>query len=89
MGPGRSTNPSWRQFGARFDLAAIRTIYSPPAKSHGSNFIRHPPPRSREGRDTIPEKRGSRWMTRAPPSRRGNLAWKTTSEFPELGSRSR
>jgi hypothetical protein len=23
------------------------------------------------------------------PSRRGNLAWKNTSEFPELGSRSR
>jgi hypothetical protein len=29
-------------------------------------FICHPPPRSREGRDTLPERRGSRWLTRVP-----------------------
>jgi hypothetical protein len=27
-------NPFWARFGAPFDLAAIRTIYSPPANSH-------------------------------------------------------
>jgi hypothetical protein len=30
---GRSS-PFWVRFGAPFDLAALRTIYSPPAKSH-------------------------------------------------------
>jgi hypothetical protein len=29
-------------------------------------YIRHPPPRSREGRDIVPERRGSRLLTRVP-----------------------
>jgi hypothetical protein len=29
-------------------------------------YIRHPPLRSREGRDTVLERRGSRWLTRVP-----------------------
>jgi hypothetical protein len=38
-GLGRSAQAGWpnpgrARFGAPFDLAAIRTIYSPPAKSH-------------------------------------------------------
>jgi hypothetical protein len=28
--------------------------------------IHHPPPRSREEKDTIPERRGLRWLTRVP-----------------------
>jgi hypothetical protein len=61
--PGRKPEPkrAWAdrpspfraRFDAPFDLAVIRTIYSPLTKSHGE-YIRHPPPRSREGRDTIP-----------------------------------
>jgi hypothetical protein len=41
-----------------FDIAAIRTIYSPGNKSHTS-ILHHTPPRSREDRDTISERRGS------------------------------
>jgi hypothetical protein len=29
-------------------------------------FFHHPSPRRREGRDTVPERRGSRWLTRVP-----------------------
>jgi hypothetical protein len=39
MGPGQSAQAGWPSpfragFGALFDLAALQTIYSPPAKSH-------------------------------------------------------
>jgi hypothetical protein len=65
-------SPFWAQFDAPFDLAAIRTIFSPVAKSHKKD-IHHPPPRSREGRDTVPERRGLRWLTRVPLADVGTL----------------
>jgi hypothetical protein len=61
MGPSRSAqigqpNPLWASFTTPFDLALLQTIYSPRAKSHREK-IRHSPPRSREERDTILERR--------------------------------
>jgi hypothetical protein len=64
----QATGPGWAQGGrpdpfqgpvaSPFDLAAIRAIYSPGSRAtHGS--VHHRPPRSREERDTIPERRGS------------------------------
>jgi hypothetical protein len=60
--------PKWAQAGRPspfrgpvsppFDLAAIRAIYSPEAGAT-HQLIRHPPPRSREERDTISARRGS------------------------------
>jgi hypothetical protein len=55
MGPGRSAqasrpSPFRAQFGTPFDLAALQTIYSPPAKSHReihSSFVAEE--RRREG----------------------------------------
>jgi hypothetical protein len=58
-------SPFWARFDSPFDLAASQDIYSPLAESH-ERYIRHPPPRSREEKDTIPERRGSRWLTRVP-----------------------
>jgi hypothetical protein len=77
MGPGRSaqdSRPSTFQarFGAAFDLASLHSIYSPPTKSH-VEFIRHLPPRSRDEKDTIPERRGSKWLTRVPLAGVGTL----------------
>jgi hypothetical protein len=70
MGPSRSAQagrPSlFRGPITPYDLVAIRTIYSPEAKSHDESIC-HPPPRSREERDTVPERRGSRWLTRVLP----------------------
>jgi hypothetical protein len=76
-GLGRPTwadqpSPFRARFGTPFDLAANRTIYSPLSKSQ-KRFICHPPPRSREGRDTVPERRGSRWLTRVPLADVGTL----------------
>jgi hypothetical protein len=57
-GVGRPARPISGPIRAPFDLAASRTIYSPwPRATH--QLIRHSPPRSREERDTIPERRGS------------------------------
>jgi hypothetical protein len=69
-GSGRSAqagrpSPLRARFNAPFDLAAIRTIYSPLPRATKKD-IRHLPPRSREEKDTIPERRGSRWLTRVP-----------------------
>jgi hypothetical protein len=69
--PGQRPGPNWAKtglgrparFGTPFDLAAIQTIYSPLATE---KFFCHLLPRSREGRDTVPERRGSRWLTRVP-----------------------
>jgi hypothetical protein len=77
MGLGR---PAWAdrpspfraRFGAPFDLAASRAIYSPWPRAT-KIYIRHPPPRSKEGRDTVPERRGSRWLTRVPLADMGTL----------------
>jgi hypothetical protein len=63
MGPGRPAqvnrpSPVQGPFAPSFDLAAIRAIYSPRSKDT-HHTIRHWPPRSKEERDTIPERRGS------------------------------
>jgi hypothetical protein len=65
-------SPFRARFGAPFDLAVSRAIYSPLAESHEKD-IRHPPPRSREEKDTIPERRGSRRLTRVPLVGMGTL----------------
>jgi hypothetical protein len=63
VGPGWSAQagrpgPFQGPVASSFDLAAIRAIYSPGSRAtHRS--IRHRPPRSREERDTISERRGS------------------------------
>jgi hypothetical protein len=65
----QATGPGWAQAGrpgpfqgpvapSPFDLATIRAIYSPGSRATDRS-IRHRPPRSREERDTIPERRGS------------------------------
>jgi hypothetical protein len=64
VGPGRSAQAGrpglfWGPVASPFDLAAIQAIYSPRVKSHEKNSFRHRPPRSREERDTISERRGS------------------------------
>jgi hypothetical protein len=63
-----SAGPKWDQVGRPrpfpspvdppFDLATIRTIYSPRPRAT-QQLIRHRPQRSREERDTISERRGS------------------------------
>jgi hypothetical protein len=64
-------SPFWAWFGAPFDLAALRTIYSPPSKIHEWNtvIIR----RRGAEKDTISERRGSRWLTRVPLAGVGTL----------------
>jgi hypothetical protein len=58
VGPGRPAQLiSWPSR-PPFDLAAIQTIYSP-RPGATDQLIRHRPPRSREERDTISERRGS------------------------------
>jgi hypothetical protein len=81
-------SPFRARFDTPFDLAALRTIYSPVAKSHeeihsssATEEQRREGHRSREERVEM--------VDLGFPNRRGNLAWKTTSEFPEPGSRSR
>jgi hypothetical protein len=39
-------------------------LFIAPSPRATHQLIRHPPPRSREERGTIPERRGSRWLTR-------------------------
>jgi hypothetical protein len=76
-GPGRSAqagrpSPLQARFGAPFDLAALRTILCAPAKSHASI---HSPSAAEEQRkrDTVPERRGSRWLTRVSLASVGTL----------------
>jgi hypothetical protein len=57
-GPGQLSQDIFGSICAPFDLAASQTIYSPWTRAT-HEVIRHSPPRSREERDTIPEKTGS------------------------------
>jgi hypothetical protein len=75
-------SPFWARFDAPFDLAAIWTIIAPSLRAT-EKFVRHPPPRSKEGRDTVQETRGSRWLTRVPLDNLGTLHGR-----PGWGSRS-
>jgi hypothetical protein len=76
------------QFVIPFDLNNPRAIYSPPAKSH--TRIHSPftvEEQRREGHHSGEE--SVEIVDLGFPIRRGNLARKTTSEFQELGARSR
>jgi hypothetical protein len=63
-----------------FALAANRAIYSPLTKSHASSNSSSAAEEQRSLRDTISEMRVV-LVVLGLPSRRGNLAWKTTSEL--------
>jgi hypothetical protein len=65
-------SPFQARFDAPFDLATLWTIYSPVAKSH-EEIHSSSPPRSREGRDTVLERRGLKWLTRVPLAHVGTL----------------
>jgi hypothetical protein len=81
-------SPFRARFDAPFDLAALRTISRPVAKSHKEiHSSSAAEEQRREGHCSGEE--GVEMVDLGFPNRRGNLAWKTTSEFPELGSRSR
>jgi hypothetical protein len=92
------TGPGWAQagrprlvhgpFAPSFDLAAIQAIYSPGIESHRSiNSSSAAEEQRREGHH--PGEERVELVDEGLPSRRGNLARKTTSEFPELEARSR
>jgi hypothetical protein len=94
----QATGPGWAQAGrpgpfqgavaSPFDLAAIRAIYSLGVKSHTSiNSSSAAEEQRREGHH--PGEERVELVDKGLPSRRGNLARKTTSEFPELEARSR
>jgi hypothetical protein len=71
-----------------FALAAIQAINSPLTESHGSyNSSSAAEEQRREGHHLGEER--VELVDQGFPSRRGNLARKTTSEFPELEARSR
>jgi hypothetical protein len=87
MGLGRPS-PVQYPFALSFALAAIRAIYSPGFESHGgSNSSLAVEEQRREGHHLGEER--VELVDKGLPSRRGNLARKTTSEFPELEARSR
>jgi hypothetical protein len=72
VGPGRLAQPTSRPSQPLFDLADFGLFIAPrPGATH--QLIRHPPPRSREERDTIPEKRGSSYLTRVSLAGMGTL----------------
>jgi hypothetical protein len=48
-------------------------LFIPPSSRATQEFFLHPPSRRREERDTIPERRGSRWLTRVPLADVGTL----------------
>jgi hypothetical protein len=91
--PGRSAQagrpgPFQGPVTSPFDLASIRAIYSPGVESHGSiNSSSAAEQQRREGHHLGDER--VELVDYGLPSRRGNLACKTTSEFPELEARSR
>jgi hypothetical protein len=58
-------SPFQTRFGAPFDLAASRAIYAPLVESHGGIHSSSAAKEQKE-KDTILERRGSRWLTRAP-----------------------
>jgi hypothetical protein len=92
VGPGRwaqADRPSpFRGPVSPLDLAAIRAIYSPEAKSHASIHSSSTAEEQRREGHHLGEERVE-LVDWGLPSRRGNLARKTTSEFPELEARSR
>jgi hypothetical protein len=66
--------------GLPFDLGASRAIYSPLTESHASINSSSAAEEQRSLRDTISEMRVV-LVVYGLPSRRGKLAWKTTSEL--------
>jgi hypothetical protein len=85
MGPGRSAQagrPSLFRgpVGLPFDLDASRAIYSPLTESHASTNSSSTAEEPRSLRDTISEMRVV-LVVWGFPSRRGDLAWKTTLEL--------
>jgi hypothetical protein len=93
MGPGWSAQAGWPSsvqgpFSPSFDLAAIWAIYSPGVESHAwINSSSTVEEQRREGHH--PGEERVELVDYGLPSRRGNLARRTTSEFPELEARSR
>jgi hypothetical protein len=92
MGPGRSAqasrpSPFQGSVSTPFDLGASLAIYSPLTESHASiHSSSAAKEQRREGHRSGEER--VEMVDLGSPSPRGNLAWKTTLEFPELGSRS-
>jgi hypothetical protein len=93
MGTGRSAQadrpgPFCGPVIPSFDLAAVQAIYSPKAKSHTSFHSSSATEEQRREGHHLREERVE-LLDKGLPSRRGNLARKTTSEFPVLEARSR
>jgi hypothetical protein len=88
VGPGRPARPISGPSQAPFDLAAIWAIYRPEAKSHASIHSSSAAEEQRREGNHLGEERVE-LVDYGLTSRRGNLARKTTSEFPELEARSR
>jgi hypothetical protein len=65
VGLGSRPGPFRAKFGAPFNLVPLRLFIVPMPSQATHQLIRHSSPRSREERDIIPERRGSRWLTRA------------------------
>jgi hypothetical protein len=88
VGLGRSAQPTSRPSQPPFDLAVIQAIYSPEPRR---NTSMHSPSAAEEQRREGHHLRKERFelVDKDLPSRRGNLARKTTSEFSELEARSR
>jgi hypothetical protein len=87
-GPSRPAPPSLGPNPPSFDLAAIWAIYSLGVESHGgSNSSSAAEEHRREGHH--PGEERVELVDWGLPSRRGNLARKTTSEYSELEARSR
>jgi hypothetical protein len=94
----QATGPGWAQAGrpspfqgpvaSPFDLDAIRTIYSPGVESHATTHSSSAAKEQRREGDHVGEERVE-LVDLGFPSRCGNLARKTTSEFLELEARSR
>jgi hypothetical protein len=80
MGLGRSAQPVLRPNRPPFVLGASRAIYSPLTESHALINSSSAAEEQRSLRDTISEIRVV-LVVYGLPSRRGNLAWKTTSEL--------
>jgi hypothetical protein len=85
VGPGRPAqagrpSPFRGLVGLPFDLDASRAFYSPLTKSHASINSSSAVELQRTLRDTISEMKVM-LVVYGLPSRRGNLAWKTTSEL--------
>jgi hypothetical protein len=69
-----------KKSGPKFGPSSVPPLTYPPLQLFiapwprvTKNYIRHPSPRSREEKDTIPKRRGSRWLTRVPLAGLGTL----------------